>query len=333
MQLYPDQEEVVSAVRRQLTKTRATILVSPTGSGKTAMALYMIRGALKKGRRIGFTVPRKDLLEQTSQTFAAQGIEHGFIAAGKKYEEGKQLYLGMVDTMANRIDTLPPLDMLFPDECFTGETEISTPKGKTPIAKMSLGDKVYTATGVGQVICIAKSVATEIYEVELNDGTKIRTTENHPFLSKHGWIRCSQMGSGDELFGIQDMPGLWRALSPPKKKEGNQCVNKYIPSISKRIYSAEILLDILLKEDRELYELGRNKEKSERNLKKDRAQTIATWWERQRVNGASENGFGDDGQRMASRICSANQNSEGERVPDMLQAGLSKCRKNGWNRN
>lgn len=118
--LFPDQQEIVDAVRREMRTSRATLLQSPTGSGKTAMATYMIQSARNKDRRIIFTVPRKDLAEQTSDTFAAHGIEHGYIAAGKPYNPFARVYVGMVDTMARRVSALPSADLLICDETHYG---------------------------------------------------------------------------------------------------------------------------------------------------------------------------------------------------------------------
>lgn len=118
--LYPDQQEIVDKVRRQMRTSRAVLLQSPTGSGKTAMATHMIQSARNKDKRIIFTVPRKDLLEQTSESFQANGIQHGYIAAGKPYNPYSKVYIGMVDTMARRVGSLPEAELLIVDETHFG---------------------------------------------------------------------------------------------------------------------------------------------------------------------------------------------------------------------
>lgn len=125
--LFDDQAEIVEQVRTAMGISKSVLLQSPTGSGKTAMATYMIKAAKSKNRKIGFTVPRKDLLEQTSDTFTKLGIPHGFIAAGKPFDPYRQIYIGMVDTMARRIEknVLPKLDLLIPDETHYGEDALS----------------------------------------------------------------------------------------------------------------------------------------------------------------------------------------------------------------
>lgn len=126
LQLFPDQQELVENVRTAMRKSKSVLMVSPTGSGKTAMATHMIQAAKNKDSRTIFTVPRKDLLEQTSENFKQQGIAHSFIAAGKPFNPYSAVYIGMVDTMARRLDKLPVAKLLVPDEAHYGEKALDS---------------------------------------------------------------------------------------------------------------------------------------------------------------------------------------------------------------
>lgn len=126
LQLYPDQIELVQNVRAAMRTSKSVLMVSPTGSGKTAVATHMIQAAQNKNSRMIFTVPRKDLLEQTSESFKAQGIPHSFIAAGKPYNPFSQVYIGMVDSMARRINKLPDVKLLIPDETHFGAGSLNS---------------------------------------------------------------------------------------------------------------------------------------------------------------------------------------------------------------
>lgn len=119
--LYKDQAEIIHSLRKSMTAFKAILLQSPTGSGKTAMAIWMISEAVKKGKSVGFVVPRRELLKQTSQSFEQYGIHHSFIAAGKPFNPFASAYIGMVDTMARRINDLPKLDIVFIDETHFGQ--------------------------------------------------------------------------------------------------------------------------------------------------------------------------------------------------------------------
>lgn len=88
------------------------------------MAVYMIDGARKKGNRILFTVPRRDLMEQTSETFERMGLNHSFVAHKKPYNPVAGLYIGMVDTMARRMDRLPDVNLVIVDETHYGDAAL-----------------------------------------------------------------------------------------------------------------------------------------------------------------------------------------------------------------
>lgn len=129
LQLFPDQQEVMNDLRAAMKRKKAVLLQSPTGSGKTAMATDMVMSAASKQKRVIFSVPRRDLLEQTSKTFRKYGINHSFIAAGKDYNPFASLYIGMVDTMARRkkTGTLPKnINLLVPDETHHGADALGT---------------------------------------------------------------------------------------------------------------------------------------------------------------------------------------------------------------
>jgi len=119
--LFPDQERLVNKVRDAMKESKSVLMVSPTGSGKTRMAAYMIDAARNKNNKIIFTVPRKDLLEQTSLDFNKHGITHSYIAAEREYNPHSNVYIGMIDTMARRLDRLPKANFIIHDEAHFGE--------------------------------------------------------------------------------------------------------------------------------------------------------------------------------------------------------------------
>ena len=130
MNLYPDQVETIERVREAMRHSKSVLLQSPTGSGKTAMAIDMIRRAKNKENRIIFVVPRKDLLEQTSETFTRLGIAHSYIAAGKPYNPFAHVFVGMVETMARRVANLPDAPLLIVDEARYGEKAMDAVIGR-----------------------------------------------------------------------------------------------------------------------------------------------------------------------------------------------------------
>lgn len=119
--LFQDQIEVMNDLRAAMKRSKAVLLQSPTGSGKTAMATHMVMSSAGRGNKMLFSVPRVDLLTQTSKTFLKYSVNHSFVAAGRDYNPFAQTYLGMVDTMANRIDHLPRVHTAVIDETSFGD--------------------------------------------------------------------------------------------------------------------------------------------------------------------------------------------------------------------
>lgn len=123
--LYPDQMEIVDKVRDAMRSHKSVLLQSPTGSGKTKMAVYMLEAALAKGKRCLFTVPRRDLMNQTSDSFEGDGVLHGYVAASREYNPYSRVHIGMIDTMARRLDKLPDKDIIFIDETHFGSNSLN----------------------------------------------------------------------------------------------------------------------------------------------------------------------------------------------------------------
>jgi len=126
IQLFPDQQEVMAELRDAMRTHKSVLLQSPTGSGKTAMALSMIIGAQNKDKRTIFTVPRKQLLEQTGETFWDNKLQHGYIAAGRPFNPYNRTHIGMIDTMARRLDKLPDADLVIFDETHFGSNALDS---------------------------------------------------------------------------------------------------------------------------------------------------------------------------------------------------------------
>lgn len=121
MRLHPDQEEVVDRVRAAMRRSRSVLLQSPTGSGKTVMASWIVRSGMAKGSTIWFVVPRRELLRQTSETFDEAGIRHGIISAGFAPNPFAQVQVATSQTLTRRLkDGLEMPKLVIVDECHFG---------------------------------------------------------------------------------------------------------------------------------------------------------------------------------------------------------------------
>jgi len=92
------------------------LLCAPTGSGKTAISSHIIKSASEKGLRCGFLCHRKELIDQTRNTFAKFGVEAGIIAAGHDHDYTQPVQIASIDTLYRRRADVPPFDLLVIDE-------------------------------------------------------------------------------------------------------------------------------------------------------------------------------------------------------------------------
>lgn len=115
MELRPYQTATVQTLRLALAGgSRRVMLYSPTGSGKTEIALAIIKGALAKGKRVIFLANRIHLVEQASRRFLASGIEHGIIQSDNTRDVHLPVLVGSIDTVAKR--GFPECDVVVVDE-------------------------------------------------------------------------------------------------------------------------------------------------------------------------------------------------------------------------
>lgn len=90
------------------------ILSSPTGSGKTEIGMILVRGAVAKGKRVGFLCNRINLVGQTSARFFRAGIAHGVIQGANTSRTYEPVLVASIQTVAKR--GMPDVDLLIIDE-------------------------------------------------------------------------------------------------------------------------------------------------------------------------------------------------------------------------
>jgi DNA repair protein RadD len=127
LRLY--QTNAIAALRASLAQgKRRPILVMPTGSGKTRVAGDIIRSAIAKGRKPGFLAPRRELIDQAVNAFAAIGIRSDPIMAGRDRSPMSQVWVASFDTLhARGIRTkrmrMPEADLVIVDEAHLSVAE------------------------------------------------------------------------------------------------------------------------------------------------------------------------------------------------------------------
>ena len=94
---------------------RRVLVVLPTGGGKTVLAAEVLKCVTALGGRGQFLVHRKELIDQTSRSFLAAGLDHGFIAAGRPPSALPTTIAG-VQTLVNRLHIHLPPNLAVVDE-------------------------------------------------------------------------------------------------------------------------------------------------------------------------------------------------------------------------
>lgn len=83
----------------------APLLCLPTGGGKTVIFSYIAQSAAARNGRVLILVHRRELVQQTSETLANLGLDHGVIAAGYPMTSNA-VQIASVQTLVRRLDNL-----------------------------------------------------------------------------------------------------------------------------------------------------------------------------------------------------------------------------------
>jgi len=194
------QEEAIIALRMVLRGgIKRPVLFSPTGSGKTEMAMALIHGAVSKGKRVVFLCNRINLVNQASKRFYRSGINHGIIQGANTRGEYKDVVIASIQTIAKR--AMPDTDLIIVDEChgcagsksfrqvifdnkdkpIIGLTATPWAKGMArlyPELNGPLFEDMVIATTIPQLIKDKFLVDVEIYAPESPDMTGVKLSKN-----------------------------------------------------------------------------------------------------------------------------------------------------------
>jgi len=315
MELRTYQKEAIQKVREAyISGNKSILVVSPTGSGKGVILSEIIKSANDKGKRVLFLVHRREILFQVSAYMDRYEIPHGVILSGEEYTGGNLVELATIQTLRSRMKNryYAAADVIIVDECFTGDTLISTPTGEKRIDTLRCGDIVYNQTGIGKVDSVFAKNATELFKLELSDGNKIRCTGDHPIFTRKGWTKARELEKGEILYGIKEMRILWEDVFPSDNNGG------------KDMEASKILLGIVCKEIREPNEQQSICGENEEDTAQDWTQTYKAWGERAITTFAS---FGTTSRPrcgVGSGAHCSSEEREAKRLSNMLQDRHSK---------
>jgi superfamily II DNA or RNA helicase len=101
--------------------TKRSIIVMPTGAGKTIVGVDIINKAVTEQKHVLVLAHTREIIKQTSAKLFAHDIEHGIIQAGYVTRPDEPVQVASVPTLwsravrSNRME-LPPADILIIDE-------------------------------------------------------------------------------------------------------------------------------------------------------------------------------------------------------------------------
>lgn len=297
-----------------------------TVTHNTKLAAAIVDGARSKGNRIAFVVPAIDLIDQTVESFYAEGLtDVGVIQADHQMTDwSKPIQVCSIQTIGRR--GRPEASIVVVDECFVAGTIVDTPFGGKPIESVCVGDFVYNATGIGVVRHKFERRALSVVYLSLSNGEAILVTANHPLFTGRGWVKAGDLEVGSRLFSREAVRALRKSV---QALGGGVARSARMPS-GIGLEQANTLLNILLQESEQPNGGSRSPREDERDPAKDWAYADQTRRERkgERSAGCS---LASAGEWMDFGIRGEDVKF-GERIPDLLQDRHCQSGANGWDR-
>jgi superfamily II DNA or RNA helicase len=275
------QKEAVDAIVKSWHRGEVPYCNCCPGSGKSLMLAELSERCLKQGGRVIQLVPKLEHVNQNYREMFNHSNHKNDIGICcsklQKFQTSRKCVIATSSSFLRRRATSGAFNVCLIDECFTGDTLISTPNGMKQIKLVNSGDMIYNAIGVGFVEKIMIKPSNEIYILEFDNGNRIECTGNHPFFTTKGWEKARDLEIGRDFFSKEGLSLLWERVLTDKKNRkwsSNKIYN------TKKMGRPEMLLEILLEEINESNEGRISKKKSKVIIDKIRTQTYKSRWER-----------------------------------------------------
>lgn len=210
-------------------------------------------------------------------------------------------------------------DTILVDECFTGDTLVSTPQGRVRIDTIKEGDDVFNSLGTGFVLKVFKSTTEELITIGLSNGNTIECTKNHPFFTEDGWKEAGALVNGEVLFTAKEVSELRRDFYSVGKESGEE-----ISDTRDSLENSNVLFQLLLQEAHESYEEGMGSEESKQYFEANRAQASGAGRQRQGYDSSSGKIIASTRISVGRGVCGDDKEGTQERsIPQSLQDGSS----------
>jgi len=323
----PYQQEALDALHAHVcTKSTNPCVVLPTGSGKSLVIAWAIqRWKLDHPPlRVIILAHRKELVAQNSAELAEAwpGADIGIYSAGlHRRDTDNSIIYASIDSVHRKGGDFSPFDLAIVDECFVAGTLVSTPAGDMPIESLSPGDTVFTAMGVELVGDVFVRKSSNLVDVEISNGTRIRCTRNHPFFTDSGWREAGSLEVGARLYDHQAVRALRKTIPSVDKTESRRVDTQ--PHQGEAVARDTFLLGLLRQESRKPDVQRKASEKDEIDVTENWPQTPTAGRKREAGTDPCGRPTWGIGYWVAPRASGANQNQEGAGLPNLLQGGHS----------
>lgn len=176
--------------------------LTSTGGGKTLLCAALCDVYGKTGYDTITIVPSEDLVKQTYDLYNTVEMDVGRYDGHHK-DINAQHVVATWQSLQNNPNVMRNFDMVLVDECFSGDSLVSTPNGIKKISNIKRGDLIYSMNDDGTFIDdvvndvyinLDKSKDSKMLELEFDNGMKIKVTENHEFFTEnHGKVKASEL--------------------------------------------------------------------------------------------------------------------------------------------
>lgn len=311
------------------------IVEACVGAGKSLMIAALAQRADVEfpGTRVLVLVHQKELLEQNVEKIVAiwPSSDIGiYSAAHGRKQLGKQITYATIGSIWKKAHELGRIDIVLADECFIGETVVSTPSGKRRIDTLRCGDAVYNQCGIGIVESVFSKPVTELYKLEFDDGTSLTCTGDHPIFTTEGWVAAKELENGAHLFSIEGMRLLWESVYPVDKAGRGR--EDAVSLSGADLEKARNLLAVVCKEAQEPNEQQPNKAEAAGKTAGDQAQANQARGQRAIAAFTSACTASRFGGRLGVRASGENHDGIRKRVSIPLQDRHRQHHNDDWNR-